>query len=33
MTAESADCISRTGPFSPTNKVDYCDPKAGGHDD
>jgi len=22
-----------TGPFSPTNKVDYCDPEAGRPDD
>lgn len=22
-----------TGPFAPTNRVDYCDPEAGGHDD
>ena len=22
-----------TGPFSPTNKIDYCDPEAAGPDD
>jgi len=33
--AETGTFVRRlvTGPFSPTNKVDYCDPEAGGHDD
>ena len=33
--AETGTFVRRlvTGPFSITNKVDYCDPRAGGHDD
>lgn len=33
--AENGTFVRRlvTGPFSPTTKVDYCDPEAGGHDD
>jgi hypothetical protein len=33
--AETGTFVRRlvVGPFAPTNKIDYCDPEAGGHDD
>ena len=33
--AETGTFVRRlvTGPFSTTDKIDYCDPEAGGHDD
>ncbi|MGI8537819.1 MAG: hypothetical protein ACR2K2_15370, partial [Mycobacteriales bacterium] len=33
--AETGTFVRRlvTGPFSPANKIDYCDPESGGHDD
>jgi hypothetical protein len=32
---ETGEFVRRivTGPFSPTTKIDYCDPDAGGHED